>query len=129
MKKIVFYDGDCGFCNKTVQFILKYEKSKSIYFSALQSEFAKDFFTTHKMPVIDFSTFYYWNGNKLFEKSTGALELTKELKFPIKLLIIFQLMPKFMRDFCYDFIAKRRKRLVQSYCYIPTKETSLRFLS
>ena len=42
--KILFYDGDCGFCNKSVQFVLKYENRSEIYFSALQSDFSRDFF-------------------------------------------------------------------------------------
>lgn len=41
--KILFYDGDCVFCNASVQFALKHRKKNSIYFSALQSELAKKF--------------------------------------------------------------------------------------
>jgi predicted DCC family thiol-disulfide oxidoreductase YuxK len=126
-KKIVFYDGDCGLCNKTVQFILKHEKKHEIYFTALQSNFSKLFFEKQNIKP-NFNTFYYWKNNVLHSKSSGALELTKELKFPFNMLIVFKLKPKFMRDFWYDFIAKRRSKIVKPYCYIPKLETTKRFI-
>ena len=41
---IVLYDGDCGFCNRSVAFVVKRDKTKTIHFAAIQSEFTKDLF-------------------------------------------------------------------------------------
>ena len=38
---IIFYDGDCGLCNRFVKFVLRFEKSSLFYFSPLSSELAK----------------------------------------------------------------------------------------
>lgn len=128
MQRIVFYDGDCGFCNKSVQFILKHEKTHRVCFAALQSDFARAFFAEHAFPEPDLSTFYYWDGQKLHQKSTAALKLLDELKFPWKLLKSGYILPRKWRDGLYDFIAQRRHRLSSGFCALPTPEQRKRFL-
>ncbi len=127
-KKIVFYDGDCGFCNKSVQFILRFEKDKSIQFAALQSSFAERYFEENLLPKPDLSTFYFSDGDELFEKSDAALRVAKNLKFPVSLVRFFWIIPQFIRDKVYDFIAKRRQRLSNGFCVIPEKEDRKRFI-
>lgn len=128
-KKIVFYDGDCGFCNKSVQFILRYEKDKSIYFTALQSNFALCFFQENHLPKPDLSTFYFSDGEMFLEKSDAALRVAKYLRFPFSLLRFFWIVPQFLRDKVYEFIAKRRQRLSKEFCVVPEIEDRKRFLS
>ncbi len=132
MKKeipIVFYDGDCGFCNKSVQFILKNEKNHDLHFAALQSEFSQDFFESNKFPKPDLSTFYYWDGSELFSKSTAALHLLDQLKSQFQFLKIGYIFPKLMRDKMYDFVAKRRHKIANGFCVIPSSENRKRFIN
>lgn len=126
--KIIFYDGDCGFCNSSVQFVLKHEKSPEINFSALQSSFSKTFFAENNFPEPDLSTFYFYEKGILYSKSTAGLRVTAFLNFPISLLRIFIFVPSFIRDKVYDFIAKRRKTIMKAFCVIPTSEAKARFL-
>lgn len=128
-KPILFYDGDCGFCNKSVQFVLNQEKHSEIRFCALQSEYAKAFFNRLGMPEIDFSTFYFWDGEKLLNRSTAALKVLNYLRFPAVLGKVGWICPRFIRDGIYNQIAKRRMRLAPAFCAVPTREQALRFLS
>ena len=128
-KPIIFYDGDCGFCNKTVQFVLNREKNQEIHFSALQSDFAKSFFKKLGVGEIDLSTFYFWDGKKLNNRSTAALKVLNHLKFPYNLGKTGWLCPRFIRDGIYSMIAKRRMRLAPPFCAIPTPDQAVRFLS
>ena len=48
---IVFFDGVCNVCDKTVDFVLKYDNEQRFSFASLQSEFAQNFFLEHKMNV------------------------------------------------------------------------------
>ncbi len=131
MKKetpVVFYDGDCGFCNKTIQFILKHEKKNVLHFAALQSEFSQDFFESNRFPKPDLSTFYYWNGSELFSKSTAALHLLDQLKSRFQVLKIGYILPKILRDKMYDFIAQRRHKIANGFCVIPSIENRKRFI-
>ena len=127
-KSIVFYDGDCGFCNRTVAYVIKHEKSASIHFCALQSEFSKAFFKELELPEPDHSTFYFYDGNKMYSKSTAALRLAKRFKFPTNLLQVGWIFPRFIRDYGYDLIAKRRHRLSKGYCFLPSKREKERFI-
>lgn len=127
-KPIVFYDGDCGFCNRSVQFILNNEINDAIHFAPLQSKFARSFFTSKGVPTPDMSTFYFWSKNTMYSKSTGALRVTGYLKFPFPLLKIGFILPRFIRDGMYDFIAKRRHQLAAGFCALPTEEQRKRFI-
>lgn len=132
MKKeipIVFYDGDCGFCNKTVQFILKNGKNQNLHFAALQSNFSKEFFESIQFPEPDLSTFYFWNGSDLFSKSTAVLNLLNQLKTRFQLLKIGYILPKKIRDKMYDFVAKRRHKISNGFCVIPSIEDRKKFIS
>ena len=40
-KIIIFYDGICILCNNAVEFVIKRDKKNTIFFSPLQSPFAK----------------------------------------------------------------------------------------
>ena len=127
-QKIVFYDGDCGFCNGTIQFILNHEKEPAFHFAALQSEFAQNFFDAHGLPQPDMSTFYFWDGERMWDKSSGALRVSGYLKFPFPLFKVGYVLPKFIRNAMYDFVAKRRHKIAAGFCALPTPEQRRRFL-
>jgi len=123
---IIFYDGDCGFCNSSVQFILN-KKKLEFYFVALQSEIAKKILL-EKNVTIQMDTIYYLKDGKLYDKSSAALQICRRLKGGYPLLFGFYLIPKFLRDPFYNFIAKRRHKIRAGYCMIPNAEDQKYFL-
>ncbi len=127
-KQIVFYDGDCGFCNRTVAFVLKNEKSQDLYFTALQSEFAKQFFLERHVTHIDLETFYIFSEGNLYERSDASLALSKHLRFPFSLAQYFKWIPKSIRDSVYNRIARNRQKLAGNYCFLPDTEQGKRFI-
>jgi len=126
---VVFYDGDCGFCNRSVAFILKKDRTRSIQFAAIQSEFTKNLFSDKGWDQPDLSTFYFYENGNIFEKSTGALKVAKYLKFPSSLMTVFWIIPRFIRDAVYDSIAKRRRNLSRDFCVMPSVDEGKRFIS
>lgn len=126
-KRIVFYDGDCGFCNTTVQFILDKAK-KDFYFTTLQSDFAKSKLQEFNIEI-KLDTLYYLNQGKIHERSGAALRIAKGLKGGYPLLFGFIIIPPFIRNWCYDMIAARRHRIKAGYCKIPTEEEKKYFIS
>jgi len=126
---IVFYDGDCGFCNRSVAFVLKHDKTKSISFAPLQSELTVSLFKDRGWEAPDLSTFYFLENGVLFEKSTAALKVAKYFSFPQSISRIGWIIPRFIRDWFYDGIAKRRQRLSKGYCVMPTENERQRFLT
>jgi len=132
--KIIFYDGDCAFCNRSVAFVLKNDKTKSIQFASIQSEFTADLFIKMSWQKPDLSTFYFLENEQLFEKSTAAIRVSKYFSFPQSWLKVMLIIPEFIRDYAYDFIAKRRhsfsKRSLKETknCVLLNTEDKKRFL-
>lgn len=127
-KRIVFYDGDCGFCNTSVQFILN-KRKKDIYFAALQSELAEQELSK-RGESIQMNTLYFLEKGVLYKKSTGALRIAKYLKGILPLLYwIGTLVPRVFRDWVYDLVAKHRHKISPGACAIPSEEEKKLFLS
>ncbi len=126
---ILMYDGTCAFCNRSIQFFLSHEKNNKMHFVSLQSEAGKKlkqyFEISDKVDsmvlIRDYSAYI---------KSCAALRLTLYMKGLWPLLVIFVIIPPFIRNLVYDFIAKRRNRLVKSKetCLVPSQENKHRFL-
>jgi predicted DCC family thiol-disulfide oxidoreductase YuxK len=123
---LVFYDGECGFCNSSVQFILA-KKKQAFYFSALQSVTAKMILENQKT-VINMDTIYYLKGDKLYNRSSAALQIARGLKGAYPLLFAFYIVPKFLRDPFYNFIATRRHKIRNKYCLIPSEKDAQYFI-
>jgi predicted DCC family thiol-disulfide oxidoreductase YuxK len=126
--KILFYDGECGFCNSSVQFVLKNKKVNDIFFVTLQSKFAQQILNK-KGIQIKLDTLYFLKNDKIYSKSSAGLQLTKELKFPYPLFLGFYIIPKFIRDFVYTSIAKRRHNIRSGFCLLPKENEKKYFLS
>lgn len=124
---LVFYDGDCGFCNHSVQFLLTY-KTKDIYFLPLQDERAQEILEPHGVKI-DMNTIYVLKNDTIYDKSTAIISLAPYLKsffsFSLK---ASRIIPKMVRDFFYDIVAKNRQKLSQGYCVMPSPKDRGLFL-
>lgn len=127
LNRLVLYDGDCGFCNRSVAFILKHERTHEIVFAPIQSAFTQQLFEKNNWPKPDLSTFYFIHGNEKFERASAAFEVLKDLKNPYRLLRVFRFIPRGISNWCYDQIAKRRQRIAAGFCVMPTPEQRIRF--
>lgn len=125
---VVLYDGDCGFCNRSVAFVMKRDKTQSIHFAAIQSDFTTQLFKDKGWEEPDLSTFYFIENGELFQKSKAALKVSKYFSFPFNMIQICVVVPRFIRDGAYDFIAKRRQKLSNGFCVMPTEEERKRFI-
>lgn len=128
MDLLVLYDGDCGFCNRSVAFILKADRSSRIHFASIQSDFTKELFQKNGWSKPDLSTFYFLENGRLYSKSEAALKLTKYFSFPYILLYVFIIVPRRIRDAMYDWVAQRRSRLSNHFCVVPTPAQQARFV-
>jgi predicted DCC family thiol-disulfide oxidoreductase YuxK len=128
MYNAIIYDGECGLCNRSVQFILKFERKPTIKFASFQSLFAKNVLKEFGLGSnYDQSILFYKNG-RLYSKSRAILKIIPFLKWYLYPLLIIWLVPNFIRNVFYDIIARNRKR-ISKVCELPGPEHSSRFIS
>lgn len=101
-------------------------------FAPLQSETGKKIiekFNTDTA-LIDSIILYNPAKNSINYKSRAALKIAAKLSFPTNILAIFLIVPNFIRNWVYDFIAKNRYKWYgkKDACMIPTPELKSRFL-
>jgi len=126
---IILYDGDCGFCNRSIQFVLNHERSPLFRFTALQSEAGIKLLQAHGLPTSDPDTIVLIDGNRSFVRSTAALRIARGLRWPWRLLSIFLIIPRIFRDPVYRFIARIRHHLAPApTCSLVTPQTRQRFI-
>ena len=103
-KIVIYYDGVCFVCSSAVNALIKMDNDNILYFSPLQSSYAKT--TINKKFLKEMDSVIVRKNEELFSKSYAAFVILRELKSPLRYL--FYLVPTFFADFIYDFLAKRR---------------------
>lgn len=130
-KKIILFDGVCNLCSSAVQFIIKHDKKDIFRFVALQSEKG---ISICKHLGISFSKMdsiiLYNPGIAYFYKSSAIIEIAKNFGGLWKLIPIFRIVPIFISDRIYDYVAKNRYNWYgkKESCMIPTPELKSKFL-
>lgn len=126
---VVLFDGVCKLCNASVNFILQRDRKGKIKFTPLQSDYGQalldEYGKESEMP----DSIIFLEGDRLTAKSTAALRITKYLDGLWPLCTIFLIIPRFIRDFFYDVIAKNRYRWFgkNDTCRLPNPEFEDRF--
>ena len=105
---LILYDGVCNLCNHSIRFVVKNDKKGVFKMASLQSELGQQVLAKHHLDEKSFSSFILIDNEKVYFKSTAALKVVKKLNIPVKLLYIFIIIPPFIRNFIYDFVARNR---------------------
>jgi predicted DCC family thiol-disulfide oxidoreductase YuxK len=106
---IVFFDGVCNLCNGWVKFLKKYDRKKRFEMYSLQSQMATSFLAPQYLSAQPESIIYLRNG-KIFTKSLAVCFIFKDLPLPFSLLYALRIIPPFIRDSVYKWVAKNRYR-------------------
>lgn len=126
---IIFYDGECGFCDRTVKWVMARDKDHQFRFAALQGATAERLIGA---PVGDPSTWsiILLDANGQSDRSTAALKIAKQVHYAGFLPALCLWIPRPVRDLVYKVIAKIRYRIFGkvTMCPIPSPETRALFL-
>ncbi len=127
---IVLFDGECKFCNGSVNFIINHDKNGYFKFAPNQSEIAQDLFRKYDVDKANIDSLVLIEDEKVYIYSTGALRIARKLNGLWSMFYGFILVPAFIRDFFYKQFAKVRIKLfgTQDACMMPTAEIRERFL-
>lgn len=130
MAHIVFFDGICNLCNRSVDFILTRDKGKIFKFASLQSDIASQLLKDKGVDTSAMRTIILLKNDKIFYRSDAVLEIIRDLKAPWPALYIFKIVPRFIRDSVYRMVSKNRYSWFgkRNTCRIPTDDEKDRFL-
>lgn len=129
-KYIVLFDGVCNLCNGAVQFIIKRDRKKQFLFGSLQGAAGQLYLQRFHLPTAELTSFVLVENDTAYTRSTGALRTLKHLGSGWPLLYVFIIVPKFIRDGIYNWIAANRYKWFgkKEACSVPTPEQRAQFL-
>ncbi|AGC78362.1 putative DCC family thiol-disulfide oxidoreductase YuxK [Nonlabens dokdonensis] len=127
---IVLFDGVCNLCNGAVLFIIKHDKKDRFRFAALESKIGEELLARHQIDPTKIDSIVLISGDTAFAKAGAALRISKHLSGLWPLLYAFIIVPKFIANAVYDFIARNRYKWFgkKESCMIPTPELKSKFL-
>ncbi len=128
--KIILFDGVCNLCNSSVNFVINKDKKGIFKFAPLQSDFGEQALKKYGINPKDTDSIILIDGNKSYIKSSAALYIAEGLSGAYPLLFAFMIVPKFIRNWVYDYIAKNRYKWYgkKENCMIPTPELKNKFI-
>ena len=128
---IILFDGICNFCNRTVNIILKYDQDAHFQFAPSQSTAGKDILQQFGLEQNGKSSVILIDNEKVYTKTDAVIQIATYLKGWPTLFRLIKFIPKPIRDFAYNLIAKNRYLLFgkRETCRIPDESIRHRFLA
>ena len=133
---VLLYDGLCGFCDRTVQFILARDPGGAMRFAPLQGAFAREVLQRHpalhdvdSLILVDAEP-AAGAGTPPLVRSDAILAIADYLGWPWRAAAVLRLVPRALRDWGYDLFARHRYRLFGRYdsCPLPDATVRARFI-
>ncbi len=127
---LILFDGMCNFCDSAVNFIIARDKKMHFWFAALQSNAAKAVLSKYDMDPTALTSFIFIDKNKAYLKSAAALKVCNQLPWYWKWTQVFWVVPAFLRDWVYSFIARNRYKWFgkKDQCMVPDINIKSRLL-
>ena len=128
MAWVLFFDGDCGMCNRNVRRLADWDQEGHIHYGSLQGELASrhglgKYLTGDDASVVLMNE----DEESIWTQSDAVLQVMRILGGPWRLLLCFGWLPASWRNGLYRWIAKRRHRFGnkgQSLCEMPGESLS-----
>ena len=105
---VVLYDGYCNLCSWIIQFISRRKLGKRFILMPTGSEKALELINRFLLLKEFPETVILIVSGRIYTKSDTILEIIKRLGFPVSCLWVFTIIPRYIRDPVYSYIAKKR---------------------
>lgn len=126
-KSIVFFDGNCGLCSRSINFIIKHDAHGRFLLCPLQSNTAKNYLNTG---LLNAETVVLLENEKVYTESEAAFRILYKLKTVWKFLLIFRYFPLSFTNAVYRWVARNRKKWFPDpdTCQLPSPEVMKRII-
>lgn len=125
---IIFFDGHCNLCNGFVDFVVRWDRSKTLKVASLQGETAMA--RLEPSQIEELSSVIFLDDGQLHSKTNAVLRIMAHMHWIFKPLILLLVIPSFIRDPFYNFIARNRYKFFgkKESCRLPSPEEQAFFL-
>jgi predicted DCC family thiol-disulfide oxidoreductase YuxK len=128
---ILFFDGVCVLCSGFAQYVLKHDHRKRILLCVAQSQTGQAAYQAHGLDHRNFKTNLLLVNGRAYTKSEAFIQTMWILGGLNASAVLMRAVPRRMRDWIYDPIARNRYRWFgeRQTCYLATPEIADRFIS
>ena len=135
-RAIVLYDGLCGMCDRSVQWLLKHDRRGELLFAPLQGETAQPYLQAARgMNGTDLDTMVLVERNESGDESISVrsrawFRIIQRLGLPWSLLGALRVLPGPVAEALYRFVSRNRTRWFGKLdaCRVPDAVARRRFL-
>ncbi len=132
--RIVLYDGTCGFCDASVQWLLDHDPRGRFHYAPLQGPTAAALRARHPALPTDLDSVLLVQrtptGEQVLSRSSAVLAICAQLPGAWSWLAVFRVVPRILRDAAYALVARSRYRIWGRVdaCRLPDPDVASRFL-
>jgi predicted DCC family thiol-disulfide oxidoreductase YuxK len=110
---ILFYDGHCGLCHRSVKFVLGHDREGDKFlFAPLQGSTFVEKIATERRAALPDSLIVLTSQNDLFVRSDAFLYICRQLGGGWRVLAaMLEIVPRTLRDAAYNLVARTRYRI------------------
>ncbi len=126
---IVAYDGHCFLCHRAIQIFMRNDTDGVIRFVQLQDDIGKKILDHASLEQND-DTVILIQAGQIYTHADVSIQISKFLSFPYRLMSVFIIFPKGIRDYSYRWIARNRYRWFgkSESCIVLSSEEKERLL-
>jgi len=127
---IILFDAECVLCSVNAQFILRHDTAGYFRLASMQGETGTELYRKHGLDPKDPSSMLVVEGGRMRRDSDAVLSIYEGLGLPWRLFGILRIIPAFLRDPVYRWIARNRYRLFgkRAVCWVAPPEYKDRIL-
>ncbi|WP_312804632.1 thiol-disulfide oxidoreductase DCC family protein [Agrobacterium cavarae] len=130
-KPLIIFDGECGFCSRDVDFVLRHDKQGLFRFTPAQSPLGTALMRHYGFSTDDYETSLLIEAGVAHIYSDSVLRVVELLGGMMGMTATaMRLVPRFIRDGVYRVVARNRMKIAgrRQTCRAPTPEERERFL-
>ncbi len=127
---IIIFDAECILCSANAQFVLAHDHERRFRLASMQGEVGSTLYRRFGIDPANPETMIVVEGDAVLKDSDAVLAIYGGLGWPWKAALLFRLVPRFLRDPLYRFIARNRYRIFgrREACWVPAPDHADRVL-
>jgi predicted DCC family thiol-disulfide oxidoreductase YuxK len=127
---IILFDAECVLCSANARFVLRHDKAARFRLASIQGVAGAALSREHGLDPRDPTSILVVDGVHLRRDSDAVITIYEGLGWPWRLLSFFRLVPAFLRNPAYRWIARNRYRLFgkRTTCWVAPSEYQNRIL-